>query len=159
MRIGIVSDTHGHTEFTRPAVRILETCEVQQIIHCGDVGSAAIVELFSPWPTHFVFGNVDDPRTLRAAIAAAGQSCHERFGTLDIAGVRIAFLHGDDTVLLDETIQSGQFHLVCHGHTHVARKQRQGDTLVMNPGALFRATPHSFAIVDLPQLDVTFINL
>jgi uncharacterized protein len=159
MRIGVVSDTHGHTEFTRPAVSILESCEVQQVIHCGDVGSAEIVRMFERWPTHFVFGNIDDARRLREAIAAAGQTCHERFGSLNLNGVRIAFLHGDDVALLGETVESGEWDLVCHGHTHVARQQRHKDTLVLNPGALYRANPHSFALVDLPQLEVTFVNV
>jgi len=65
----------------------------------------------------------------------------------------------DDGDLLDETIASGRWSLVCHGHTHVARKVRQASTLVLNPGALFRATPHSFALVELPTLDVTFMNV
>ncbi len=82
MIIGIVSDTHGHVEYTRPAVRMLESLEVELVIHCGDIGSPEIVELFAPWPAHFVFGNVDDrPERLRRAIAAAGKTCHERFGS------------------------------------------------------------------------------
>src|SRR5687768_14248903 len=100
-RIGIVSDTHGQVENTLAAVRMLESLEVSQMIHCGDIGSARIVELFAPWPAHFVFGNVDyDVQPLRRAIKAAGKQCHERFGSLEIGGVRIAFLHGDDTRLL-----------------------------------------------------------
>ena len=59
MRIGVVSDTHGHVPFTRDAVRMLEQLEVELVIHCGDVGSVEIVSLFSAWPTHFVLGNVD----------------------------------------------------------------------------------------------------
>ena len=57
MIIGIVSDTHGHVEFARPAMRMLESCQVELVIHCGDIGSPEIVELFAPWPAHFVFGN------------------------------------------------------------------------------------------------------
>ena len=76
-RIGIVSDTHGQVEYTLDAVRMLESLEVEQIIHCGDIGSPEIVELFSPWPAHFVFGNVDhDLKELRRAIQACQQHCH-----------------------------------------------------------------------------------
>lgn len=160
MRIGVVSDTHGHVAYALDAVRMLESLEVELVIHCGDIGSAEIVPLFAPWPTHFVFGNVDgDRRGLEAAIRTAGQQCHGRFGSLEIAETKIAFLHGDDTLLLRQTIAGGQWDIVCHGHTHIARRERQGRTLVLNPGALYRATPHSLAYVELPALEATIVAL
>ena len=60
VRLGIISDTHGHVELTRPAVRMFESLDVDAVLHCGDIGSLAVVELFAAWPTHFVFGNCDD---------------------------------------------------------------------------------------------------
>jgi hypothetical protein len=160
MLIGVVSDTHGHVEFTRPAVRMLESCQVECVIHCGDIGSEQIVALFERWPTHFVFGNVDTAGArLRLAIEAAGQTCHDRFGVLETDGRRIAFLHGDDTALLQGTIAGGQYDLVCYGHTHVAEQHQAGDTLVLNPGALYRASPHSLAVVRLPQLEIAHVAL
>ncbi|HEX4150402.1 MAG TPA: YfcE family phosphodiesterase, partial [Pirellulales bacterium] len=145
-RLGVVSDTHGQVASTRTAVRMLESLEVQCVVHCGDIGSPAIIELFDAWPTHFVFGNVDtDVQDLEAAIKAAGQTCHGRFGRLEIGQRRIAFLHGDDERLLAQTIASGDWDLVCYGHTHKNEQHRQAQTLVLNPGALHRARPHSLA--------------
>lgn len=158
MIIGIVSDTHGHIDYTRPAVRMLESCDVQQVIHCGDIGSTQIVELFEPWPTHFVFGNVDTQTVkLEAAIRAAGQTCHGRFGELELDGRRIAFLHGDDERRLHVAVHSGEYDLVCYGHTHQAEHHQTSKTTVLNPGALYRAQPHSLALVWLPQLEVTHV--
>jgi putative phosphoesterase len=159
MRIGVVSDTHGQVRHTQDAVRMLESIDVELVLHCGDIGSAAVVELFAPWPTHFVFGNVDDPLVLRDAIRDAKQTCHERFGQFDLAGRRIVFLHGDDARLLNETTASGEWDLVCHGHTHVARQQRYGRTLVLNPGAVYRASPHTIACVELPQVEATVVKV
>lgn len=160
MRIGVVSDTHGHVDFTRQAIRMLESCEVELVIHCGDIGSEDVVSLFQPWPTHFVFGNVDyDRRGLRAAIQTAGQTCHDRFGNLELAGKRIAFLHGDDSVLFARTIAEGQYDLVCYGHSHIAEHHVEGNTLVLNPGALYRAQPHSIALVDLPALEIAHVTV
>ena len=159
MQLGVVSDTHGHVGYTREAIRMLESLEVEAVLHCGDIGSPEIVELFSAWPTHFVFGNVDHERVLGEAIRAAGQTCHDRFGRLELAGRKIAFLHGDDSALLEQTIAGGRFDLVCHGHTHVARNIQRGRTRVLNPGALYRATPHSIAHVQLPELTATIISL
>lgn len=160
MQLGIVSDTHGHVPYALQAVRMLDSLQVEAVLHCGDIGSPDIVGLFSAWPTHFVFGNVDDnQQELLQAIRQAGQTCHGRFGRLELAGRKIAFLHGDDGMLLRETIDGGEWDLVCHGHTHVARQARCGETLVLNPGALYRATPHSIAQVELPTLVATIIPL
>jgi putative phosphoesterase len=160
MRLGIVSDSHGHVELTRPAIRMLEALEVERVLHCGDIGSAAVVELFAPWPTDFVFGNCDGNRAeLAAAIEAAGQTCHGEFGALEIAGRRIALLHSHDGARFREAVHGGAYDLVCYGHTHVATIDRHGSTLALNPGALYRANPHSFAIIDLPELAATIIPL
>ncbi len=156
MLLGVVSDTHGQVQYARQAVNVLEAFKVAAVIHCGDIGSPAIVPLFRPWPTHFVFGNVDHfPSELERAIAETGQTCHGRFGSLELAGTRVAFLHGDDGDRLHGAIESARWDLVCYGHTHVAEHHRVGKTLVLNPGALYRANPHTLAIVDLPSLEVT----
>ena len=160
MRLGIVSDSHGHLELTRPAIRMLESLEVERVLHCGDIGSADVVELFAPWPTDFVFGNCDYRREeLAEAIEAAGQTCHGAFGAIEIEGRRIALLHSDDQRLFQKTTSSGEWDLVCYGHTHVAKIERFGDTLVVNPGALYRANPHSLAVVELPALEATIVEL
>ena len=41
---------------------------------------------------------------------------------------------------------------LCHGHTHARADGRQGPTRVINPGALFRATVYSVAVLD-PETD------
>lgn len=160
VRLGIISDTHGHAELTRPAVRLFESLGVETVLHAGDIGSAEVIALFAAWPTHFVFGNCDDDQAaLRSAIEAAGQTCHGDFGDLELAGVRIALLHSHDRRRFRETCDSGDYRLVCYGHTHVAAIDHRGETLVVNPGAIYRASPHSIAIVDLPDVKATVIEL
>jgi putative phosphoesterase len=157
MRLGLVSDTHGHVPYATEAVRMLEQFEVDVILHCGDVGSREIVRLFSKWPAHFVAGNVDHGPTIRAAAAECGATYHGAFAALELSGVRIAMLHGDDGRRLAETVAGGEYALVCHGHTHAAYRKFEGSTLIVNPGALYRATPHTFAIVELPSLKTELI--
>jgi uncharacterized protein len=160
MRLGILSDTHGKVELTRPAVRMFESLDVDAVLHCGDIGSIAVVELFAGWPTHFVFGNCDyDHGEFADKIRQAGQTCHGLFGELKFEGVRIALLHSHDRRRFRETLDSGDYRLVCYGHTHVAAVDNYGDTIVLNPGAIYRATPHSIAIVDLPAVQATIIEL
>lgn len=160
MKLGVVSDTHGHVANTQAAIRLLEQQQVDAVLHCGDIGSPAIVPLFAPWPTHFVFGNVDhDAEGLRFAIRRAGQSCHDRFGEIELAGCRIALLHSDDADAFETAIASQRFDLVCYGHTHQAKLEQQGRTHVLNPGALYRASRHTVAIVALPELTVDFCEV
>ena len=160
MRLGVVSDTHGHVPHTRAAVERLAEQAVQVVLHCGDIGSTEIVPLFARWPTHFVFGNVDrNGPALRQAIEAAGQTCHGRLGELTLAGSRIALVHSDDHALFRRTVACGDYDLVCYGHTHAAEHHRQGRTLVLNPGALYRANPHTLAIITLPDLEVEYLTV
>lgn len=160
MRLGVVSDSHGHVDHVRPAIRMLESLQVDRVLHYGDIGSAAVVQLFASWPTDFVFGNCDDRRDeLAAAIEAAGQVSHGAFGKLEIADKRIALIHSDDRRRFQQTIHSGAYDLVCYGHTHVAAIERIGDTVLLNPGALYRANPHSIAVVEVPSLEATIVPL
>ena len=159
MILGVVSDTHGHLENTLNAVRMLQSFSVDVVIHCGDIGSTEIPELFSKWPTHFVFGNVDgDESELRAAIARAGGTCHGRFGALELRDNKIAFLHGDDGARYKATVASNEWDLVCYGHTHQAEHHIENNTLVLNPGAIYRARPHSVTVVSLPTREVTRVD-
>lgn len=160
MQIAVISDTHGHLEFTRQAVLLMESFAVKHVIHCGDITTTAIPPLFAAWQTHYVFGNCDhqlDP--LRAAIRAAGGTCHERVGVIELGGRKICFLHSDDRAAFHKACTSGAWDIVCYGHTHFAEHHRVGPTLVMNPGAIFRADPHSFAILDLETLEPHTIKL
>ena len=127
---------------------------MELVIHCGDIGPPAMVPLFDPWPTHFVLGNCDDRIAIPTAIESAEQTCQDRFGALELEGKRIAFLHGDDHVLLHKTVHDGRWDLVCYGHSHVAGTSMAGQTLVLNPGALSGSDHLSVAVVRVPSMKV-----
>jgi uncharacterized protein len=160
MRIGVISDTHGNVASAQAAVRMLESLEVKAVLHAGDIGSIAITKLLAAWPAHFVFGNCDhDHDVLRAGIEQAGLVCHGLFGDLSLAGRCIALIHSHDARLFRHVCTSGEYDLVCYGHTHVAEQHREGKTLILNPGALHRANPHSLAVVELESLEATIVPL
>jgi uncharacterized protein len=149
MKIAIVSDTHNRYETVRKALKLLEGRGVELILHCGDIEDAATVELF-PAGTHFVLGNCDhDVEGLRRAVRLCGGKLHEPFGDLDLAEAKVAFLHGDNQRLLRDVEASGHFDYLFHGHTHVAADRQAGPTRVINPGALHRARPKTFVVLDL----------
>jgi putative phosphoesterase len=160
MLVGVVSDTHGRDENALAAARMLDSLGVQRVLHCGDIGTPSCVQAFSHWPTDFVFGNCDgNVQELRTAIQQAGLNCHERFGKLEYFGRKIALLHSDDYKAFDNAVHRGGYDLVCYGHTHVARCEKIGAALVLNPGALHRANPFSLAVVDLDTLTATIVMI
>ncbi len=159
MLIGIISDTHGDLPTTRAALRLFETFGVERILHCGDIGSADVVRLFVDRATDFVLGNVDSRDFLAEVIDESGGTFHDRFGTVELAQRQIAFLHGDDGARLQETIDGGQFDLVCHGHTHSPRWSVYQKTFVLNPGAVSRTYSPSVAVLDLADMRVDHLSL
>ncbi|MBY0230416.1 MAG: YfcE family phosphodiesterase [Gemmataceae bacterium] len=152
MKVGIVSDTHDQVERTVRALAMLREEGASMVLHCGDIESPGCVEPFAGWDAHFVFGNCDwDKDGLRHAMGRAGATLHERFGHLEIEGVRLAWLHGDDGALLRDVEASGAYAFLFHGHTHVAMERRSGPTRVINPGALHRASVKTCLLLDLPS--------
>jgi putative phosphoesterase len=151
MRIGIVSDTHSRHGIVLAALELLRAHQVDLVLHCGDIEDVETVELFVGLTTHFVFGNCDDDRTqLRRAMQASGAILHEPFGQLELAGRKLAFIHSDDKKLFQQLETSGQFDFLFYGHTHIAEEHQTGPTRVINPGALHRARPKTFVVLDLP---------
>ncbi len=161
MRIGVVSDTHGHVLNALAAARMLESLDVEAVLHCGDIGSPEVPPIFSKWPAHYVLGNVDhyDDELLAVAVGNTGASFHGRFADLKLGGRRIALLHSDDGQKFHQVTTSDEYDLVCYGHTHVAEQHREGKTLVLNPGALYRAKVHQIAIVDLAKMEATHVSI
>jgi putative phosphoesterase len=150
MKIAILSDTHGRNMTAKCALAELRDRGITTVLHCGDIEDPETVPLFQGFDAHFVFGNCDHDRdALRAAIAEAGATLHEGWGHLELDGVKIAFLHGDDKRLMREVEESGHFDYLFYGHTHQAAEHRTGPTRVINPGALHRARPKTFLVLDL----------
>jgi putative phosphoesterase len=160
MQIAILSDTHSRYHTVETALGLLQARGINQVIHCGDIDDSETVWLFQGFTAHFVFGNCDTDRaSLRQAIHGIGETLHEPFGHLELNGVKIAFLHGDDQRLLHDVEHSGHFDFLFYGHTHQAREHRVGPTRVINPGALHRARPKTFVVLDLGTGDVESVTV
>jgi putative phosphoesterase len=149
MRIAILSDTHSRYPTIEKALELVQDRHVDLILHCGDIEDGEAVWLFPP-NTHFVFGNCDLERSaIRMAVHGIGATLYEPCGQLELDGVRIAWLHGDDRPLLSAVEQSGDFDYLFYGHTHVADERRTGRTRVINPGALHRVRQKTFLVLDV----------
>jgi putative phosphoesterase len=151
MRIAVISDTHSRTVSVQAALQIMAERGVERILHCGDIADGATVRLF-PAHTDFVFGNTDyDRNGIERAVADIGATLHGAWGQLELAGQKLAFVHGDDRQLLHDLEHADTFDFLFHGHTHIAREHRTGKTRVINPGALQRVAVRTFLLLDLPS--------
>ncbi len=180
MRIGIISDTHDRTNAVKSAVLMLREQNIKVVIHCGDIETVDTVRLFADFQTHYVLGNWDgdwitgvncgrapraqdgrkrDTSRLRSAIDAVGAKLHEPWGDLQLDGRQIAWIHGNDRALLKELEKSGCYDYLFYGHTHVAENHLAGRTFVLNPGALFKVYPMTFAILDLQSGTVESVEV
>jgi putative phosphoesterase len=155
MQIAVLSDTHSRYATVESALEKLQARGINFLIHCGDIEDSETVWLFHGFTAHFVFGNCDaDRASIRQAVYGIGETLHEPFGSLELEGTRIAFVHGDDKRLLHDLEHSGRFDFLFYGHSHQAEQHRTGATRVINPGALFRARPKTFIILDLASGEV-----
>lgn len=157
--IGILSDTHGALLPTQKARDIFQSNGVSEVIHCGDVGKPGVVNLLSAFPTHYVVGNCDTPSEVQSAVMKYGGTFYDALGMIVREEIKIAFLHGHDWRTFDELIDSGRYDLICYGHTHEADWRIQHDTHLLNPGALFRTSSPSVALLELPSLRLRTVRI
>src|SRR2546426_11488722 len=120
MLIAVVSDSHSNYANIEMALERLRLSDVQHVFHCGDIADAQAAQMFCELPLSFVFGNVDsDLRGIEQAIKRSHNRCYGRQGECELAGRKIAFLHGDDRRARDMFEQSSRCDLLLYGHTHV----------------------------------------
>lgn len=160
IQMAVMSDSHGQYQTVETVLEYLQSKNINTIIHCGDIDDSETIWLFKGFTTHFVFGNCDiDRASIRQAVHGIGGTMHEPFGNLELDGKKIAFIHSDDYQLTKDIEHSGHFDFLFYGHTHEAAEHLTGPTRVINPGALHRANPKSFAILDLPEGNLQRIEL
>lgn len=120
MRVGVISDTHGHLD---PSVAKV-FAGVDHILHAGDVVRFAdLVELRTIAPVTAVAGNCD--------VAAETGPMLKEVETLTLAGVSVTVVH-DLARLPASPSVSG---LIVHGHTHRPEVVERDGTVWLNPGS------------------------
>lgn len=151
MRIGLISDTHGQL---RPEV-FERLAGVDHILHAGDVGGPEILaDLEALAPVAAVWGNTDG-WDLRDHATASFE--------VDLGGVRFAVAHGHRVARFDHLRNEfPDARAIVHGHSHVPRADRVGDTWMLNPGSAGpggEGWPPSVALVELSDGDLDVVHL
>lgn len=159
-QIGILSDTHEDVRMIRKAVAIFNERKPQLVIHCGDIISPPVLELFRGLPMKFVYGNNDGERSgLRKKCEELGFSPIDDTLTFSFAGKSFFVNHGTRSSTIQEAAALQQYDYVLHGHTHQQRDELVGKTRIVNPGAMFSADLYSIAFLDPESGSVEFIEI
>lgn len=157
MIICIVSDTHDNLSAAKSAAEQIAAHSPKAVLHCGDLESPEMLDIFSALPMHIVFGNCDwningiREKAEELGFAQVGYSIE-----LSLAEKKIFAHHGNNGILLQQALSSGEFDYIFHGHTHQKADQMEGKTRIICPGALHRATPYTFAVLNLKNDELTF---
>ena len=158
MIIGILSDTHGRADMAHLAVRTLLENKAEYLVHCGDVGGTDVLDALAGHPAMFVFGNNDyDKSPLMKYAAMFDIACGGTYGKLAFAGKRAVVTHGDDHRLITRLIREQQIDYLFLGHSHETLDEHQGKIHIINPGALYRASVKTVAVLDTETDAVKFI--
>lgn len=159
MILGILSDSHGDAEATSRAVELLRGRGAELFIHCGDLCGTGVLDVLAGLNCRFVWGNCDHPdAALKKYVRAIGLPVPDGDLTLERDGKHIAVFHGHEDGF-HTAVKSGRYDYVLHGHTHRYADTRVGRTRVINPGALYRARPHTVATLDVASEVVCILRL
>jgi len=165
MKVGILSDTHGQVDLALSAAREFLFRGVGAVLHCGDVGSDIVLTemaaLFHTLeiPTYVVLGNCDVAERWDFYPKEIGVEVRGRFCELELAGKKIAIMHGDEEKVWEEAAQSDQYDYLFSGHSHVRHDKQEKRTRLINPGSAGRGMHPSCAVLDLIEDQLEFFTL
>jgi putative phosphoesterase len=160
MILGILSDTHGAANTALAAVNLLRSRGAGFLIHCGDIGGEAVLDLLAGEDVLAVWGNTDDSTGWLARYARQlGVAVYDGVAEIELAGKRFAVTHGDDARLVRAVLDRQSHDYLLLGHTHVASDSRVGRTRVINPGALYRAARRTVALLDVIADGLEFVEV
>ena len=141
MLIGVMSDTHDDITRTKKAVSRFNREGVEQVLHAGDFVSPFMIDTLKELaaPLTGVFGNNDGDRSLleKKSAVLPSMKIAGTFARLDMGGMRIALMHGNDRELLETLAGCGSLDLLVYGHTHRPEVRREGSLLIVNPGEVY----------------------
>lgn len=141
MKIGLISDTHGHV----PNTVHTALAGVNYILHAGDVGPMDVItELEAIAPVYAVMGNTDHG-------IALPETRLEKFD-----GIKILIHHIVDVDYHSQTVRellsTEKPEIVVFGHTHMPFDERRSKIRFINPGSASQprgGTAPSVAILEL----------
>jgi len=164
MMIGIISDTHDRLPFIERAVRKMNEKEVDLVLHAGDYSAPFAASQFKSLKAKMigVFGNNDaEKELLRRNFSEMGIEIRGRFAEIQVDGLKIALLHGEEKELLNSLLNTGSYDVVIYGHTHRSEVKRKNGVLAINPGEAcgYLSGRATIGLLDTSTMDVTILSI
>lgn len=164
MIIGIISDVHDRLPVLEEAINRLNEERVELVLCAGDYIAPFVAPHFKVLKAKMigVFGNNDaEKQTLKERFSELDFDVQGSFRRVEVDGLKIALLHGNETELLRSILDLSSFEVVIYGHTHKAEVQRRNDKLVINPGEVcgYLSGKSTIARLDTRTLEVEIIEL
>lgn len=162
MRLGIMSDSHDHLINIKKAVDIFNQERVDLVLHCGDFIAPFAVRPLAHLNMRVIacYGNNDGEKVyLQRTFDELSIDVHVRNHCLIWHEHRILIMHEPD--MPEIFAASGQFDLICYGHTHQALIEKTTQTLLVNPGETcgWLTNSPTIAIADLAEKNARLIAL
>jgi putative phosphoesterase len=158
MKIGVVSDSHGHVDNLRRAVKAINEAGVDVICHLGDdyddvktlsdQEGARIIQVPGVFSTYY-----QEPSIPNRVIE-------------EWEGVRVLLTHTPETHKNDlpndlkpeEVVARGEVRLVLSGHSHIPEVKEEGGVIWVNPGHLKaddkKGYPPTYALLEVAGTEV-----
>ena len=164
MIIGIISDIHDRLPLLEKAINRLNEEKVELVLCAGDYVAPFVTSHFKALKAKMigVFGNNDaEKQTLKERFSQLGFDVQGSFRSIEVDGLKIALLHGNESELLKSIIDLSSFEVVVYGHTHKVEVQRGKDKLVINPGEVcgYLSGRSTIAKLDTKTLEVEIVEL
>ena len=153
MKICIVSDSHDRARPLAAAVAEAHAAGAKAVIHCGDLIGVNTLRLSIKFglPIHVVHGNnIGDVAAMYRMMEKTGGlfTYHGQEAVLELGGRKIFVTHMPNHG--HAFACTGDYDLVCHGHSHAAHVGMQAD---INGGRCWLVNPGSVAGIDAPGVD------
>jgi putative phosphoesterase len=145
MKIGLISDTHGHLDPRIPAL----FAGVAHILHAGDIGGMAVLEaLRAVAPVTAVLGNTD------GQLRDHGLRDIERCA---LGGKKFLVIHAGRPHNLTDDARQVIFNgdkpdVVVFGHTHQPERIVEDGVVFVNPGTASRPRMHQPATIAIAEI-------
>lgn len=162
MQIGIISDIHDNLDALERALSMLKVRKITKILFCGDFCSPIPSRVLSNFEGEVfaVFGNGDGDRFAISNVAATKPNFHVmgEWAELELEGRKIAMTHYP--IYGQALARTGDYDLVCSGHTHEKHLEMFGDTIWVNPGEIMGWKGESTCVIyDTKEHKIEFVSL
>jgi len=138
MEVAILSDIHDHIDKLKKVLKAIEG-KVESIVFCGDMVSPFTTGVLAKTnlPTYACLGNNDEDQIGMMKMGGTKFTwthLSQEFGEVELDDKKIAFCHYPK--LAELLAKTGDYDAVFYGHTHIAKSELVGKTLLLNPGAV-----------------------